>query len=443
MRDHTGVQMARSTAAAEIAPVIERVLRGGTPPIRVRCWDGSTIGPDDAPATLVLRSPDALRRIVWAPGELGFGRAYVAGDLDLEGDIYAALDLRRFMGGERDHVEVRLDAKGIALALRALRRLGGFGGPPPPPLEEARLRGGRHTRERDAAAIRHHYDVGNDFYRTVLGPTMVYSCAYWARPDFTLEQAQEAKLELICRKLDLQPGMRLLDVGCGWGGMAMHAARHHGVQVVGITLAEEQAALARARVAEAGLADRVEIRLQDYRDVADGPFDRISSIGMFEHVGSEQLEAYLRGLRDLLPPGGRLLNHAISSPDTNGGAVPERSFIGRYVFPDGELMEVGKVVTAMQDLGFEVRDVESLREHYARTLRAWVANLETSWDDLVAKVGENRARVWRLYMAASAVNFEANRVAIHQVLAVKTPTSGDSRVPPTREWLRLHQPLPV
>ena len=424
------------SVATTLAPLVQTIFGSRSPPVRVRCWDGSELGPapgDPVPnATLVLRSPNALRRLLYAPGELGFGRAYVAGDIDLEGDVYAFLDLRRFLGEVRENVEVKLDAQGVRELVRVARQLGLIGAPLPPPLEEAHLRGRKHSKERDSAAVAHHYNVGNDFYRTVLGPTMAYSCAYWDRDGIGLDQAQEAKFELISRKLDLEPGMRLLDIGCGWGGMAMHAARHHGVRVVGITLATEQAELARKRVAEAGLGDQIEIRVQDYREVGDGPYDAVSSIGMSEHVGSERLSTYFGQVFSLLRAKGRFLNHAISSPDTAGGRVPSRSFVGRYVFPDGELIEVGSAITAMQNLGFEVRDVESLREHYALTLRAWVENLEANWDALVEHVGAGRARVWRLYMAAAAVNFESNRTAIHQVLAVRPATFGESGMPRTR-----------
>lgn len=228
--------------------------------------------------------------------------------------------------------------------------------------------------------------------------------------------------------------MRLLDVGCGWGGMVLHAARQHGVEAVGITISNEQASLARERVGEAGLGGQVEIRFQDYRDIDDGPYDAISSIGMFEHVGIEQLTAYLRRLRRLLQPGGRLLNHAISRPRGVGG-LERDSFVARYVFPDGQLHEAGRVVSALQDEGLECRDVESLREHYPRTLRQWVANLEASWDEAVALVGEPRARIWLLYMAGSALGFEANRLSVHQVLATKTRPDGQSRMPATRAGL--------
>ena len=423
------------TVASSLEPLVESIFGTPEPPLRVRFWDGSQLGGNREPvddAVLVLRSPNALRRLLYAPGELGFGRAYVAGEIDIEGDIYAVLDLRRLLGGVRDHVEVKLDRRGVVALAKVARELGVLGRPLPPPLEEAHLTGRLHSKHRDAAAIAHHYNVGNDFYRAVLGPTMTYSCGYWPTPGTTLDDAQTAKFELICRKLALRPGMRVLDIGCGWGGLAMHAARNHGVSVVGITVAREQAELARKRVAEAGLTDRVEIRLQDYRDVDDGLFDAVASIGMSEHVGRDRLPEYLGGAMRLLRPEGRFLNHAISSPDTRGGRVPPRSFIGRYVFPDGELIEVGTLITAMQDLGFEVRDVESLREHYARTLRAWVDNLEARWDELAALVGDGRVRVWRLYMAAAAVNFEMNRTAIHQVLAVRPSKDGKSAMPATR-----------
>jgi cyclopropane-fatty-acyl-phospholipid synthase len=411
-----------------VARALEAVL-GPDLPIAVRAYDGSRLGPADSPATLLVRSPAVFRRLVTAPGGLGLARAYVCGELDVEGDLYGALaalrdripDLRAF--GARQWAQV------LRLAGSSLGRTGLH--PLPVPPEEVRLGGIRHSRERDAAAIAHHYDVSNAFYRMVLGPSMTYSCAVWERPapDVTLEDAQAEKVELVCHKLALEPGMRLLDVGCGWGGMVLHAAANHGVRAVGVTLSRRQAEWAEKAVAEAGLADRVEIRYQDYRDVRDGPFDAISSIGMFEHVGLSQLGVYFGGLRRLLRPGGRLLNHGISRPPNAGRTrFRPKGFIDRYVFPDSELHEVGSVVTTIQRSGLEVRHLESLREHYALTLRAWVRNLDASWDDAVAEVGSGRARVWRLYMAASALNFEAGRAQVHQVLAVRLD-GGRSRLP--------------
>jgi cyclopropane-fatty-acyl-phospholipid synthase len=410
-----------------VARLLEDVL-GDDPPVRIEAWDGSGVGRADAAARVLFRSPDAFRRIVAAPGELGFARAYVAGDIDVEGDVFAALDLQHHIPS------LRLRPRHLRMVLRLLRPTQLR--PLPPPPQEARLRGRRHTRERDAQAIAHHYDVGNDFYRLVLGPALTYSCAVFEHPDTTLEEAQTAKIELVCRKLGLQPGDRLLDVGCGWGSLVLHAARHHGVRAVGVTVSREQRDLAVARVEEAGLADRVEIRLQDYRDIPDGPYDAISSIGMFEHVGAARMAAYFTDLNQLLRPGGRLLNHAISRPPGQNAALDPRGFVARYVFPDGELIEVGQVTTAMQQAGFEARHMESLREHYGRTLRCWVTNLEANWEDAVALVGEAPARVWRLYMAGSAVNFETNRIQIHQVLGVKTPPTGASGMPPRPTWDR-------
>ncbi|NEY36639.1 methyltransferase domain-containing protein [Streptomyces sp. PRKS01-65] len=429
-------------AAPRLKGLVEQML--GTPlPVRIRAWDGSQAGPPGAPV-LVVRDRRALRRLLWKPGELGLARAWVAGELEIEGDLYEALDLLAGQIWERGE-----DARGLGQALRdpevraavrGLVRLAGPALPPPPPREEVRrVRGHLHTRRSDRRAISHHYDVGNDFYELVLGPSMVYSCAYWRAPESeggTLEEAQRDKLELVCRKLGLTPGQRLLDVGCGWGSMAIHAAREHGVSVVGVTLSQEQAAYARKRVADEGLTDRVEIRVQDYRDVADGPYDAISSIGMAEHVGAERYLEYAEDLYALLKPGGRLLNHQIARrPERDESAYRVDEFIDAYVFPDGELAPLGTTVTQLERAGFEVRDVESIREHYALTLRRWVANLETHWARAVRLTSPGRARVWRLYMAASALSFERNRIGVNQVLAVKTPEPGGSGMPlRSRTW---------
>jgi cyclopropane-fatty-acyl-phospholipid synthase len=424
----------KSTAAERLEPALAAIF-GPSLPVRLRAWDGSEVGPPDGPV-VVLRTRRALRHLLWAPGELGLARAWVAGDLTVDGELTAALGriLHRFdaTGG------LRLDAAGRRTVALSAARVGALGPPPRPPAEEMpRLRGERHTARRDAAVIRHHYDVGNAFYERVLGPSMTYSCAYWRHPDdpaATLEQAQADKCALICRKLGLRPGLRLLDVGCGWGTLALHAATEHGVTVVGVTNSREQATYAAKRMSTNGLADLVEIREQDYRDVDDGPFDAIASVGMAEHVGRDRYPAYAARLCALLHPGGRLLNHQITEPPrhTAGGTGP-RSFIDAYVFPDGDLLPVGTVAVTLEAAGLEVRDVESLREHYGRTLRAWTANLEANWDECVRLSSLGRARVWRLYMSACALAFERNRVSVHQVLAVRPTAAGVSGMPATRD----------
>ncbi|GAA4557852.1 class I SAM-dependent methyltransferase [Streptomyces collinus] len=428
---------------ADAAPRLQGLftqLLGAPLPVRIRAWDGSQAGPPGAPA-LVVRNRRALRRLLWKPGELGLARAWVAGDLDIEGDLYTTLDLLAGLIWERGE-----DARTLAQALRdpevraavrGLVRLAGPPLPPAPPREEARSpRRHLHTKRTDRRAISHHYDVGNDFYEIVLGPSMVYSCAYWPTPDSTLEQAQRDKLELVCRKLGLRPGLRLLDVGCGWGSLAIHAAREHGVNVVGVTLSQEQAAYARKRVAGEGLTDKVEIRVQDYRDVRDGPYDVVSSIGMAEHVGAERYLEYADDLYNLLKPGGRLLNHQIARrPQRDESTYSVDAFIDSYVFPDGELQPIGSTVAQLERAGFEVRDVEAIREHYALTLRQWVSRLEADWQRAVQLAGPGRARVWRLYMAASALAFERNRIGVNQVLAVRAPESGASGMPlRARTW---------
>ncbi|MEV6795027.1 cyclopropane-fatty-acyl-phospholipid synthase family protein [Streptomyces sp. NPDC051320] len=421
-------------AALRLTTLAEDLL-GAPLPIRIRAWDGSESGPPGTPV-LVIRHRRALRRLLWKPGELGLARAWVAGEIDVEGDLYAALELLAGLIWEHDDEQDKkrplhplLDSR-LRTAARGLLDLGGPLPPPPPPAEEIRRRRGPiHTKHRDKQAISHHYDVGNDFYELVLGPSMVYSCAYWA-DDSTLETAQRDKLDLVCRKLALKEGMRLLDVGCGWGSMAIHAAREYGVQVTGVTLSREQAAYARKRIADEGLTDRIEIRVQDYRDVKDGPYDAISSIGMAEHVGSVRYREYADDVFALLKPGGRLLNHQIGRrPERDESAYEIDGFIDAYVFPDGELAPLGRTVATLEEAGFEARDVQALREHYGLTLRQWVANLETHWQEAVRLTSPGRARVWRLYMAASALAFERNRIGVNQILAVKTPAEGASGVP--------------
>ncbi|MET9551481.1 cyclopropane-fatty-acyl-phospholipid synthase family protein [Streptomyces sp. NPDC006645] len=426
-------------AALRLSTLAEELL-GAPLPVRIRAWDGSESGPPGTP-TFVVRHRRALRRLLWKPGELGLARAWVAGEIDIDGDLYAALDQVAGLLWERgadakDPVHPLRDPR-MRAAAKGLVEIAGPWPPPPPPAEEVRRRtGALHTKHRDRAAISHHYDVGNDFYAMVLGPSMVYSCAYFEEPGATLEDAQRDKLDLVCRKLGLKEGERLLDVGCGWGSMAIHAAREYGAQVTGVTLSREQAAYARKRIAEAGLTDRIEIRVQDYRDVRDGPYDAISSIGMAEHVGSVRYREYADDLFALLKPGGRLLNHQIARrPEKDESQYHIDDFIDAYVFPDGELAPLGRTLATLEEAGFEARDVESLREHYALTLRHWVRNLEKHWPEAVRATSPGRARVWRLYMAASALSFEHNRIGVNQILAVRPRESGDSSLPlRARTW---------
>jgi len=396
----------------KLADMFEQIVGDGSG-VRFVAYDGSVSGPADAEATIDLRSPIGLRYIATSPGDLGLARAFVTGHLDVEGDLHFAL--RSLLGGIRQEVGWTDRAELLrALGTGALR-------PPPRPAEEAPpplRRGRRHSKARDAAAIQHHYDVSNRFYSYLLGPTMAYTCAVYPTPETCLEDAQAEKFDLVCRKLGLRPGMRLLDVGCGWGGMAVHAAANYGVSVLGVTLARQQAEWGAKAVADAGLEGRAEIRHSDYRDVRETDFDAISSIGLTEHIGSANLSAYFTFLASRLRSGGRLLNHSITRP-SGLDAVRAGGFIDRYVFPDGELEGVGVIANEMNNHGFEIRHEENLREHYALTLRDWSANLDAHWDEAVAEVGPGRARVWRLYLAGSRVGFEKNHVQLHQVLGVK------------------------
>jgi cyclopropane-fatty-acyl-phospholipid synthase len=422
---------ARPPAAAAVAPLLH-ALFGSLLPVRFEFWDGSALGPDDGPGAVIVRSPGAISRMLWAPGELGLGRAYVTGELETEGDIFTVLQVLH----DAAPPDLKAGARLSILAVKAAAQLGVLGLPPAPPAVEAAPHGRRHSKSRDVKVINHHYDISNEFYRLILGPSMTYSCARFVEDSTSLEAAQECKHDLVCRKLGLHEarGARLLDVGCGWGSLALHAAGRYGATVVGVTLSSPQADLARRRVKEAGFEEQIEIRVQDYRDLRGERFDAISSVGMFEHVGAEKMGAYFTTLHELLTDTGRLLNHAISR--VGGSRMSHSSFIGRYVFPDGELIDVGQVVQAMEHAGFEVRDVESLREHYTRTLRAWVANLEKNWDAAVHEVGGQRARVWHLYMAASANAFEDGGISIHQVLGVRPDAHGHSAIPPTRRaWI--------
>jgi len=403
-------------ATEPTAEVLCKVL-GPDRPVALVAYDGSRSGPADADVELDIRSRKALSYLVTSPGELGLARAYVSGELDVHGDIYTGLRYlaRARIGdltwGERMRLLRSLDPK----ALRYVE----------PPAEEAPavlrrvLSGLRHSKRRDSQAISHHYDVSNKFYEWVLGPSMAYTCAVFPREDATLEEAQYEKFDLVARKLGLTEGMRLLDVGCGWGGMVMHAAKHYGVKAVGVTLSLQQAEWAQKAIADEGLSDVAEVRHSDYRDVTEADFDAVSSIGLTEHVGKRELPPYFEFLCSKLRPQGRLLNHCITRPTTTERARAG-GFIDRYVFPDGELLGVGHIVSVMQNHGFEVRHEENLREHYAKTLASWCANLDAHWDEAVQEVGEGRARVWALYMAGSRLGFEQNKIQLHQVLGVRT-----------------------
>jgi cyclopropane-fatty-acyl-phospholipid synthase len=363
-------------------------------------------------------------------------RAYVSGDLDLEGthpgDPYEAI---RLLGEWRLRPPTPRELATLVKEM-GWRRLV----PPEPPRQEALPRwrrlaeGLRHSRERDAESIGHHYDVSNSFYEKVLGPSMAYTCAVFPKPGASLEEAQEEKFDLVARKLGLRPGMRLLDLGCGWGGMVRHAAKHFGVTALGVTLSAAQAEWGAAAVEADGLSDQVKIVHADYRDAPGSGYDAVSSIGLLEHVGVRNYPSYFAFIVDKLRDGGRLLNHCITRP-TNSQLVKTGAFIDRYVFPDGELTGAGRIITAAQDAGLEVRHVENLREHYALTLSAWCSNLVQNWDACVADVGESTARVWGLYMAGSRRGFETNEVQLHQVLAVKVTSDGDAFFPLRPNWL--------
>ena len=408
----------------QLAEVFAKV-GGQAPGVEYRAYDGSRFGSADASARIEIRTPRAVRYLVQAPGELGLSRAYIAGDLEVHGDLHDVLGrLSRHVAPDSSWPE-RWEVL-RALGFRSLR-------PVAPPPEEVRLRGRKHSKRRDAAAVAHHYDVSNRFYSMVLGPSMAYTCAVYPRAGASLEEAQATKFDLVCRKLGLSPGMRLLDVGCGWGGMVHHAAEHYGVQALGVTLSRQQAEWGQQAIVGAGLSDRAEVRWLDYRDVPEGDFDAVSSIGLIEHVGAAQLPAYFAFLRSRLRPEGRLLNHSITRPNSRGQGLAPRGLFNRYVFPDGELLAPGRIATTMHDAGLELRHEENLREHYARTLAAWGANLEANWAEAVAEVGEARARVWRLYMAGSRLGFDQDIIELHQLLGVRTD-AGDAAMPLRPDW---------
>ncbi|MBU7600600.1 cyclopropane-fatty-acyl-phospholipid synthase family protein [Streptomyces sp. P38-E01] len=428
-----------SGAAPQITRLVGELL-GGPLPVRLRAWDGSESGPADAPV-LVLRHRRALRHLVWQPDELGLARAYISGDLAVEGDL--AEGLRAVWGAVREgglrpptaRSLVR-DRTGIRAARTALR-LGALGPRPPRPRTEARPEGALHSKSRDEAVIAHHYDLSNDFYGLLLDPTMAYSCAHWAREPgsravredgtagaYGLHDAQRAKLDLICRRLALAPGMRLLDVGCGWGSLTLYAAECYGVRVTAVTLAAEQAAHVRRQAAERGLEELVEVRRLDYRDLTgDGSYDAVATVEMGEHVGDAEYPAFAALLHRMLRPRGRLLVQQMSrgSVAPGGGA-----FIEAYIAPDMHMRPVGDTVTLLENAGLEVREVQSMREDYVHTVRAWYRTLQERWSEVVDLVGEETARVWQLYLVGGALAFEERRMGVDQLLAVRPTAGGES-----------------
>lgn len=396
------------------------MLVGTDSPVAIKAYDGSSSGPLDPVATIEVNSPRALQYIVTAPSDLGLARAYITGELDVQGDLFTAL---------RSLALTDLRLLPLADKVALLRGVGpGNIKRPPIPAQEVRMRGRRHSKRRDADAISHHYDVSNRFYRMLLGPSMAYTCAVFPEVGASLEAAQEYKFDLVCRKLGLASGDRLLDVGCGWGGMVIHAAKEYGVRGLGVTLSRQQAEWAAKQIAEEGLTDLAEVRFLDYRDVHESGFDHVSSIGLTEHIGVRNYPDYFGFLLSKVKPEGRLLNHTITRHD---GSVKAKTggFINRYIFPDGELVAPSAVMSAMNDAGFEIQHEENLRAHYAKTLTHWSENLMANWDEAVAEVGLPKARTWRLYLAASRVGFDINRIQLHQFLGTKTTVEGDSGYP--------------
>ena len=434
----TGNPISHAADAAGLAGrLLRRLFRRHAGSVTVRLWNGSRFSlgrskADELPAfELVFHTPRVVRNLIFGRDPLRFADAYFRGEVDVEGDFFAALKLKdeieslRF--GWRDTVSALIDALRFGLASRTL------GDTTRSPVYGGEVR--THSKSENRDAIAFHYNVSNDFYALWLDPAMVYSCAYFETPETSLEKAQEAKLDHICRKLLLKPGEKLLDIGCGWGALILHAARKYGVRAHGITLSEEQAKLARARIAEAGLQDRVEVELCDYRDVrGEAVYDKVSSVGMFEHIGLKNLPVYFATVHRLLKPAGLFLNHGITHHVEGWEKTLSTEFINRYVFPDGQLDTISNVQRAMERSGFEIADVEGWRRHYALTLRQWVARLEEQRERALQYVNESTYRVWRLYMAACALEFESGEIGIFQVLAGKK-AGGATQQPLTRRHL--------
>jgi cyclopropane-fatty-acyl-phospholipid synthase len=417
-----------------ISEAVGSLLRDGMP-VRFTAYDGSSAGPPDATIGLELRNERGLSYLLTAPGDLGMARAYVSGDLVIHGEHPG--NPYEVMSILLNHLRFRRPTPTEAVQLLRSLGLSHLRPPQPPPQEHLprwrrTVEGLLHSKKRDAEVIQHHYDVSNRFYELILGPSMTYTCAVFPKPGASLEEAQTEKYDLVARKLDLQSGQRLLDVGCGWGGMVRHAAREYGVRALGVTLSRAQADWAKEAIDRERLGDLAEVRHLDYRDVMEDGFDAVSSIGLTEHIGVRNYPSYFSFLRDRLRPGGRLLNHCITRPHNREEATG--AFIDRYVFPDGELMGAGRIISDAQNAGLEVQHAENLREHYAHTLAGWSRNLEQHWDECVAEVGEGTARVWGLYMVGSRLAFERNELQLHHVLAARTDERGTPPFPLRPTW---------
>jgi len=395
-----------------------RPFVGGDLPVRLRAWDGSAAGPEDAPE-VELRSPDAIRRMLWHPGELGAAQAYVTGELEVHGNLATALTHAFAVARERG-LSGRPTPGALLGAVRAAAGLKVLGRPPAAPASQARIRGRLHSALRDRRAISHHYDLSNDFYAQLLDPAMAYSCGYWTQPPsegYGVAEAQRDKLDLVCRKLGLESGSRMLDVGCGWGSLSLHAAEHFGAQVTGVTIAAEQKRFIDERIAERGLSDRVEIRLQDYREVPERDhYDAVGSLEMGEHVGESSFPTYVEVLRRAVRPGGRVLVQQMSRTGRWPGGGP---FIESFIAPDMHMRPVGETVTHLERGGLEVRDVHAMREHYVWTVQAWLDRFEAHLPTLVDLMGEEVTRVWRLYLVGGMLSFLDGRMGVDQVLSVR------------------------
>jgi cyclopropane-fatty-acyl-phospholipid synthase len=439
---HPAALVAFHPGVKEASDLLKRLFRGFEGSLALRLWNGATLrlgtsGSHAAtpPFTLVCRSPSVVRAMVLGRDPLRLAEAYFRGDIDIEGDFFEALALKDHLNSIRMYGLDRLRAVFSALTLRTAPDGRQGVATVQSPLHGRGVK--EHSKTENRAAVAFHYDVSNEFYALWLDQAMVYSCAYFERSTDDLEHAQEAKLDHVCRKLCLQPGERLLDIGCGWGALVMHAARHYGVRAHGITLSERQLALARERIAQAGLQDQVSVELRDYRDVAgDAIYDKVSSVGMFEHVGLKNLPVYFATVSRLLKPGGLFLNHGITHDVEGWNKTSSTQFINRYVFPDGQLDTVSNIQRAMEAVRFEIADVEALRPHYALTLRHWVSRLEQRHTEALNHVSESTWRVWRLYMAACALEFESGEIGVYQILASKREL-GSMSVPLTRRHLYL------